>query len=273
MLLNEVNFLRWYDAFADPNLPPPPHAYWRNRYACDYRPIALPGESQSWYMNTSNGILPPNGFNSLRLNMVDEYNNLIASDIGVLQQHLIPDSPEGRFNVYCEYVVPLVKQGTKLLQIYDTVADQVLYTSTPINVRHDQQRLYETTCYVRFKHDRFYYNIRYHDIPEFTQGFRLGLSVVEGQVEGENKVYKNATNGRTRLLESVEDKVVRFETYYFDEAAHDACAIMIKHNYLEINNRLYHFKSGYKRTPNALNKLSKGEFELYDQAFASVNRC
>jgi len=273
MQLNDVNFLRWFDALADPNLPTPPHAYWRNRYACDMRPIGLPGESQSFYINTANGLLPPNGFESLRLNMVDDYSNLIASDIGVLQQHFIPDSSEGRYNIYCEYVIPFVSQGTKRLQIYDTVANQELYTSTPINIRHDQQRLYETTSFVRFRHDRFFYNIRYHDIPTFTQQFRLGLSVIEAQVEGENKVYKNAINGRARLLESVEDKVVRFETYYFDEAAHDACAIMIKHSFLEINNRLFQFKSGYKRTPNALNKLSKGEFEVYDQSFASINRC
>lgn len=272
MQVNKVNFIRWFDALGDPGLPAVPYAYWRNRYGCDYRPICLPGESQSFYINSKDGFIFQD-FGDLILQMITDNGALLANDIGELKQHFLPDSPELRYNIYCEYVIPLVKDGTCRLRIVNAGTGEIILTSSAMVVRNDQQRLYETTTYCRFRHDRFFYNIRYHDLPAFYQQIRLGISVSEEQVEGENEIYKEVTTGRVNILESVEDKSVKFESYYFDREAHDACAIMIKHSFLELNGSLYRFKTGYKRQPQTLSKLSKGEFELYDQSFASINRC
>lgn len=275
MQVNKVNFIRWSDILLDPSLPDAPYAYWMQRGQCDFRPILKAGEATSFYINTAFGLTYPN-FQDLRLQLITADGVLIADDIAPLIQHLLPESivEDPRYNIFSEFITPQgIEYGNHRLRIIRGGTGEVILTSNLLMARTDDARLLETTTYWRFRHDRFFYNIRYHDIPAFYQQFRLGISLVEEQVEGENEVYKEATTGRANLYESVEDKMRKFESYYFDNAAHDAAAIMIKHKFLECNGDLYGFKSGYKRAPDPRKKLTKGEFELYDQSFASINKC
>jgi hypothetical protein len=63
------------------------------------------------------------------------------------------------------------------------------------------------------------------------------------------------------------------ETYYFDKEAHEAAAVMVDHSYLELNSKIYVPKNAYKGPSNPLSKVGKGEIELWDQEFSTVNRC
>lgn len=274
MQVNKVNFLRWNDALLDPGLPDVPYAYWRDRNRCDMRPIFLPGEACAFYINSDTGFIYEN-FQDLRLQLINMNNTIVSDGFAQLNQHFLPEfADESRYNIWSDFIIPFIaSEGNHRLRIIRGSDGTVLLTSNIVNVRKDQQRLYETTTFCRFRHDRFFYNIRYHDIPAFYQKFRLGISRVDEQNGGTDETYTRVTTGRHLLLESVEDKEVKFETYYFDNQAHDAAATMIRHSFLELNGDIYSFKEQYRRQPTLMTKVSKGEFTLFDEAFAAINRC
>ena len=274
MQVNKVNFLRWSDALEDPGLPEPPYAYWRQRNMCILKPIFLPGETNAFYINNPSGFIYPN-FQDLRLQLINMENTIVSDGFAELQQHFLPEfAAENRYNIWADYVIPFIaNEGDYKLSIIVGATGVVLLTSNIVKVRKDQSRLYDTTTFCRFRHDRFFYNIRYHDVPIFYQKFRLPISKLEEQISGTTEIHKQATTGRSIILESIEDKEVKFESYWFDNEAHDAAAAMVKHRFLELNNKLYSFKADYKRDPTLMGKLSKGQFEVYDEEYASINRC
>lgn len=277
MLVNTMNFIRWSDILQNPGLPDVPYTYWRDRTRCGYMPIFLPGEPTGFYINTPNGLnYPLDVSGDLRIQLLRAKDNLVVDeDFTPVRKHPLPESTEEepRFNLYGEFVNPLVGDGIYYLRIIVGGTGEIKLNSNYINVRNDQQRLYETTTYCRFAHDRTRDFIRYHDIPNFYQQIRLNIGLIAEQNEDEAEIYPEATTASTNMLESVERKAMKFESYYFDNASHDAAASMIKHEYLELNGKRYKFKTVYKRNDTLMSKLSKGEFEVYDESYATINRC
>lgn len=269
MQVNRYNFLRWFDNQVDPRLPEVPWGYHRDRGACGYMPIALPTEAMSFYINADTPF-DFGDFPNLRLGMHRADGEEIANSLGPLQQVIFGD---GRYHIFCSLVIPAAQDGAHYFRIYRNADGQELLRSSHVLVRNDIDELYRTTAYCRFRHDRFFYNIQYADLPGFYQQFRLNMSVVDSQIESEDEVYREAHTGKTRTYESYESKAVKLESYYFDPQAHEAAALMLKHSYLELNSRTYSRKSAYKYTPHPTSQLSKGEAEVYDLDFASVNRC
>jgi hypothetical protein len=281
MRVNEVNFLRWDDGVPNPGLPRLPYAYWRDRARCGYMPIALPSESCSFYINTKTGLrfeeileleteLDAADLRLVATRASDGF--AVDTNLGPLVKHVFPDNAS-RYNLHSTFVWPDLPEDVYNLQIMSGDLGVTLLTSNPIRVRTDQQKLYDTTTFCRFRHDRSLYNIRYHDLPGFYQQFRLNMSVVDEQVIGTNEVYDEVSTTDTVLAESREKLMTKLETYYFDRDSHIAAAIMVKHEFLELNGSLYSFKDEYKYTPNPLSKLSKGEVEVYNRSFTALNRC
>jgi hypothetical protein len=277
MQLNKYNFLLWYDSASTTALPEVPIAYLWDREACASIPIGLPTEGMAWYMNIPEGldVSVYNNFSDYKLRLVRADNGqVVHNDLGPLQQHFI-DSPTNAFyNIYCTLVVPpAAKFGLHYFQIYDSSNSDVLFTSSYIIVRPDQETLYNTTTFCRFRHDRVFYYIKYADLPGFYQQFRLGISILERQYEGDKEVYREVTTGKQRTLQNYLGRWVRLETYYFDRSAHEAAAVMFDHDYVELNGTQYIAKNAYKEPSNPKQKFGKGEIEVWDQEFSTVNRC
>lgn len=276
MLLNKYNFLRWYDAAPTTGLPEVPYAYWRDRESCGYMPIGLPTESLAFYMNIPNGLLEStyNYFADLRIALIRASDGaVINNNVGPLQKHYTDNPTNLRFNIYATLVIPTAGTGIHYFRIFRNTGGTEVFRSSYILIRNDQTELYNTTSFVRFNHDRFFYNIKYHELSGFYQQFRLGISVIDEQNEGDKEVYKEVTTGKPRTFQNYMDKIVKVETYHFDRDAHDAAGIMFDHSFIEINGRRYYPKGTYKRVPDSKSKQHKGEMELYDDEFASVNRC
>jgi hypothetical protein len=177
------------------------------------------------------------------------------------------------YNIYSSVVVPTAITGIYYFKIYRQSTGAELLRSSYILVRNDVTELLNTTTYCKFRHDRFFYNIRYHDIPDFYQQFRLNLSVIDDQLESNKEVYREVTTGKQRVYNNELGRYYVVESYYFDPPAHLACGIMVEHDYLEMNGKTYKVKTSYKSPTQVNSKLGKGSFECYDLEFASANRC
>lgn len=276
MQLNKYNFLLWYDATTSTALPEVPIAYLRDREQCACVPIGLPTESMSWYMNTPNGLEVADypAFSNLRLALVRVDNGAVVhSNLGPLVQHFLDSPTNSLFNIHCTLVIPTATFGLHYFRIYDNSTSDILFTSSYILVRTDQAVLYNTTTYARFRHDRLFYGIPYAELDGFYQQFRLGLSRIDRQYEGDKEVYREVTTGKQRTLQNSLSRYIKLETYYFDSNGHEAAAVMFDHDYVELNSIRYVAKNAYKEPSNPLQKFGKGEIEMWDQEFSTVNRC
>jgi hypothetical protein len=275
MQITKYNFLRWFDNTSTA-LPEVPIAYLRDREQCACVPIGLPSEGMSWYMNTPGGldIADYPNFSDFRLALVRVDNGAVVhSNLGPLQQDFIDAPTNSLFNIYCTLVVPAATFGLHYFRIYRNSDNSVLFTSSYIIVRTNQTELYNTTTYARFRHDRIFYGIPYANLPGFHQQFRLGMSRIDRQYEGDKEVYREVTTGKQRTLQNYLSRYIKIETYYFDSDGHEAAAVMFDHDYVELNGTRYVPKNAYKEPSNPLSKFGKGEIELWDQEFSAVNRC
>ncbi len=271
MVVNEINFLRWDDAVPVTAQPALPHGYRRDRTGCGYMPVAYPTETMSFYINTALGMLftGVTAAANVGLRLVRPDGTVVATGIGTVNLHTIGTN----YNFYATFVVPAAATGIHYLEIYKVTGGTTILTSNYILVRNDKAVLDLETAYVRFRHDRIFYNTKYHELPGFYQQYRLHINVLERQLESEKESYIEQTTGKRRVLNNYLNRYHRVETYYFDDQAHSAAGIMFEHSYLEINGKEYSLKSTYKENSNPLSETSKGESEVYELAFGSANRC
>lgn len=271
--VNRYNFLRWSDAAAEPGQPDLPHAYWLDREHCGYMPIACPTEALSFYINTLEGSnYGTFGDHQLQLIRVDT-GAVVHANIAGLSQHALPGITPFNYNFYATIVIPPATEGHHYFRIWNASSSTEVLRSNFVYVRTDIANLFNETVYVKFRHDRFFYNIKYHELPGFYQQFRIHLNLLEEQLETNKELYTEITTGRQRTFNSYINKFRAIESYYFDPPAHEAAGIMFEHSEIQLNGKEYSLKSSYKDSPNPKSKLSKGNCELYLDEFASANRC
>lgn len=272
MQVNKVNFLRWDNELPSTDQPDIPYAYWQDRGHCGYMPIGYPTEAISFYINTVAGLNYPN-FSDLRLDLANVGAGITANfNVAPLQQHFI-DNTNTKYNIYATVVMPQVPDGIYRFVIYRQSDGFKLMTSSYIWVRNNKAELDEQTVYCRFRHDRHFFGIKYHELTGFYQQFRLNISLLEEQVEVDKETYTEQSTGLRRTSHGDLAKWRKVETYYFDPPAHDAAAAMFEHRYLELNGAQYTVKSSYKRDPPSRSKLTKGEAELWDNSFSALLHC
>lgn len=272
--VNQYNFLRWSDFEISTEQPEIPRAYVRDRGACPYMPIAFPTEAFGFYINTLTGFdfadLDIADFTNLRLDIVNSVSGASTNNIAPLQKH---DLGGDRFNIFATGVYPTLSNGQYYFQITKSAGNIPVLFSNNVYVRNDKANLDQETVFVRFKHDRFFYNIQYHELPGFYQQFRLHLNLQETQLDSDKELYKEVTTGKQRTFQNYLNRYRKIEAYYFDKKAHEAAGIMFEHSFLELNGKLYTAKTVYKDNEEPLSTYSKAEIEVWDEEFGSVNRC
>jgi hypothetical protein len=234
-------------------------------------PIAYPTEAMAFYINTPLGA-NYGTFSDMRLSMVRADNGAVVSaNIATLSQHMLAGS---NYNFYATIVIPAgATTGIHYFRIYKASDGSEVLRSNYVLVRTDKTNLDNQSIFCRFRHDRFHYNIKYHELIGFYQQFRIPMSIIEEQYESEVEAYKEVTTGKPRILNSYDERFYKLEGYYLDPAAHEAAFIMTKHDYLEMNGLRYRYKAGYKILTDNRSKVNKAEFEVYSESFANVNRC
>lgn len=275
MLVARYNFLRWDDgqpaASIESDLP---NGYQRDRSRCDYKPLLVPAEAMRFYINTDTGLAWADDPNTHKLALLNEQGTVIDDDIAPLQVHQFQTTPSILRTYYAEVIIDSsVVPGTYYFQITNADGSVVRLTSNKIQVVATTSDYATKSVLAKFRHDRYFYGINYHDVGTFYQQFRIHLNKNDMQFEGEREIYTEVTTGKRRTYNNSMHKVEKVEAYYLDDLAHEAAAVMFGHDEIYLNLKAYTPKGAYKVEYNPLGKVSKAEQELYVDSFSSANRC
>jgi hypothetical protein len=273
--VNKDNFLTWDDAAPVVGLPAVPWQYHRYREQVGSVPVAVPTEAIGFYVNNLAGIFDETvSVGSLSLDVINATTGATAAaGIEDLERHVVSGDPLAahRWNPWAIAVWPSLAPGYYRLVIKQ--GSTVLLTSSLVLAMNDQKWIDEHTVYCRFKHDRYFYGIKYHEIGGYYNQFRLIMGITSMQPKTEKQVYKEAHTGTSRTYNAFLDKVVKLETYYLTPEQHTAAFIMTEMDFVEFNGVRYRLETAYKIVDDALNKVSKGEVEFTEEAFSTANRC
>lgn len=274
-LVNQYNFLRWDDGTTPSTIEGDiATGYTRDPGRCDYKPVLIDSEAMRFYINAPSGMSWIDDPNTFKLALMNESGTVIDDDIAPLQVHSF-DIDSGTVKTYYAEVVidGTVTPGTYYFAITDASGEVIQLTSNKFSVMATSSNYRTITTLAKFRHDRYFYGINYQDLLTFYQQFRLHINKIDEQPEGDKEVYNEVTTGKQRTYNNFMKQVRKVETYYFDRLAHDAAAIMFDHQELYLNLKRYTPKGIYKINPDVLSKISKGEVELYNEEFATANRC
>lgn len=274
MLVNTENYLRWDDGIAPASIESDiATGYHRDLNRCDYKPLFASTEAMRFYINTPDGLAWIDDPNTHVLALVNEFGTVINASVATLQVHTFATLLGTAKTFYAEVIIDgSVLPGTHYYQI-KTAGGVVKLTSNKFYVvpAGTEHLNYSTLC--KFRHDRYFYGINYQDLLTFYQQFRLHINQIGRDYEGEKEVYKEVTSGKERTYNNFMSRIKKVETYYFDKLAHDAAAVMFDHDEIYLNLKRYRGKGIYKPDEPGTSKVYKGEISLYDEEFASANRC
>lgn len=276
--------------------------YVKNPNQCQPACVFIPGEEYGFYINTANGFTytPAN----LRLDILNGRTGaLVYTGVTTMSGHLVTGSATNR-NYYTTFTFPTIAKGMYRFRLYDTSAATVRFTSNLFEVLspiggsiiigpgdfsgsdfyftdfYTQSTTFQTeddylrnTMYVQYKTDRRFYDFYWHLVPSFYQKLRIRMNQIDSQPEDEKEIYVEQYSGKPRNFVSEQKWVYTLETYYYDEGMHKAAYVMSLHDNLIINSKVYYTKSTYKIDTIFDSKSSKGTFEVYEEEFASINRC
>ncbi len=260
--INGQNYLRWDDGTGQ-STTDLPQAYIRDRCQFISMPIIVPGENIAFYINTRFGVdygVAP----SLR---ILKYGVPVWSG-SPLQKDQIDVS---HYNIYTDFAIPTLSDGIYVFQVLNNGGAPVLTSNEVYCMNADYENV---SSYVEFTNDQNLYNVRYAELTNFYQKFRLRITDGSGPIfEPNTESYRSETSGRYRDLLSNVQKSYTFDCYYFDKDALEATACFLAHRTRIINEKEYAFKEGVTNAPITTSKVVKASFQMYDQSFSTINKC
>lgn len=277
-LVNIDNFLRWNNVN---NLGPadttsePTNGYIQNAGQCDYGPVIKHAEAMRFYINSITGtywIVDTN----VKLKLINAVTGVVQNaNVATLQVDSFTN-PAGNpsFNYYSEVTIAdTCPPGKYYFRIQGDAHVWMESNSVLIVAVTDDANL-RGTALLNYRHDRYWYGIRYNALTTFTHQYRLHVNQVSGPDEESTvDLYKEVTTGVRREYNISLDQLFGFETADFDKMAHSAAIVMFKSSNLLINGRPFMAKDAYRSIQNPREKFTKGNITLYDNTFATVNHC
>lgn len=261
--INAQNFLRWDDG-TGASVTELPQAYIQDRCQNDFMPILVPGEYLAFYINTRYGV----DYGSAPTLRLIKYGNDVSWTDSVLQKDMIDIT---QYNIYADFQIPVLSDGIYQFQVLND-SSAVVLTSNKVQVMNDEYQ--NISSYLEFTNDQNLYNVRYASLSNFYQKFRLRITDGSGpQFEPNTESYRSETSGRYRDLLSNVQKFYTFDCYYVDKDAIEAIACFLAHRTRLINEMEYSFKEGVTNQPITTKKVVKAQFQMYDQAFSTINKC
>lgn len=217
-------------------------------------PIMVPGEQTAFYLNTAIGITE-----DLVLHLINA--NTLASIVSIGTVSKI-EFAEG-YHFYHTFINPVVASGYYKLGLFQ--GSELALVSNDVFVMTSKYN--ELSMRFKFRHNSNMFGFNYDRVPTFYQQFRLPIIESEHQINYDIDQYKSSTSKKTRNYYASTERYRKFDAQYFDELAHEAAGVMVEHDLLYINEQKYTFKQGYKINDDPISRVSKGEFELFEDKF------
>lgn len=276
-IVNQNNFLRWTDVNnigPSDDTAPIGNGYIQDSARCDYTPIFQHSEANRFYINSILGTYWLVDTNIV-LQLVNAVTGAVqnASVASLQKDEFTNSAGTDSFNYYAEVTLAnTTPGGLYFLRIKGDTRTWLESNNILVVAATDTDRLRGTSL-VTYRHDRYFYGIRYNAQATFTHQYRIHLNYIDQQEESTVDVYKEVTTGARREYNTSMDQVWIVETIDFDKDAHSAAMVMFKHSDFKINGRSYIAKDSYRVGGNPRNKGNKGSISLYDCDFASVTFC
>jgi hypothetical protein len=277
--INQYNFISWMNASGPATTYTEidfenccwdiPRGYDRqDKSKMIHAPIVVQLEDFSFYINADMPFTDPD-FQTYRLGLVNP-REMVAVSIGNLAKHAIDD---GTYNIYCDAVT--IPSGTPpgyyRMIIYRQDTNAVLYLSNVLEV----MLLDDAKCnsvVLQYKNGVDFYKYYYTLVPDYINKIRMRMYRSDEQPEGTLTQYRAISTGVLRNVSYELDKMLKLETYWFDDNANRAMFVFQAHGFLTINNFFYLVKTPFKWTFDQRKRCNKGTIEFYEQAFSSANR-
>lgn len=274
--VNQNNFVSWFSTTGDIAFNKMvctnscfdlPNAYRINKMKRRHAPIAAINEEFTFYLNFASDYNEPN-FSDYRLHLINQ-NGVVVSNIAVLQKDLFADGVT--YNIWAAITLAAITPGIYRLAIARLSTNAIIFCSNDIEVMTlANAKCLSTALQFRASFDMYKY--RYIALPNFLHKIRLKMYWIEQHSEGDLAQYRSASNGRLRNVSLELDRMKVFETYWFDDAAHNAMEVFQAHDFILLNAKFYLPKSLYKTQWDVRRNLNKGRIEMYEQDFSTMNR-
>lgn len=252
-----------------------PKGYVVNDKSCPlYYPIAVPTESFSFYANFNVPINDPN-YPDYRLGLLNGA-GVVSADIGALSWHNVLDPTDaviGR-NMYATTVTvpPGTRKGLYTMAVYNINTGAVYMVSNQIQVvlATDAEKF---TTLMWYRHNQTVYKYYWNSMPsDWLYKIRLRLYRVDQQFEGNLTQYRATSTGKLRNVSFDLDKMIKLESYFFNDAGHDAMGVWQAFLVKYLNEKPFELKGIYKQDFDPARDCYKGTIEVYDQEFSTANR-
>lgn len=228
----------------------------------NYQPPFISGDEISFVLN-----FHPNffkfGVESLSIAVINRRGEVVADNIAIE-------------SIYCndarlywvEFEFPQIKNTTDYrFAIYNNENGIVYYLSNPFRVESEKRRYPK----LRYRNSCSSYGYAYSCLLGIYTEIRVDLNVIEQQPEIEIKQYREHSSGYLRNQKTQTAKVLKLESFMFDNESSDAMLALCTHDDITLNDKTLEIKSSYKIAYNKLNKKWKGEIEVYDQGYSTIN--
>jgi len=260
--INSQNYLRFDDGLGA-STTDLPQAYIRERCQYPFMPIIVPGENIAFYINTELGY----DYGIAPTLQIIKGSTVVWSGSPLQKDVLDVD----HYCLYADFAIPTLADGIYQFQILNDASEVVLTSNKLYCMNSDYENV---SSYVEFTNDINLYYVRYAELNNFYQKFRLRITDLEGpKFEANNESYRSVTSGRYRDLLANLQKFYTFDCYYFDKDALDATAVFLDHRTRIINGKEYAFKEGLSNDPITTVSVVKAQFQMYDQDFSTINKC
>lgn len=240
--------------------------YARDTGRC-FMPVYVPQETYSFVIN-GDPITDPD-FDNFVLQLENQSGVIVNSDVAQLKKitnvnYSYPDGVVMPYWIYCVFTFPIISQGQYRFVIYDTVNDIVKCKSNTILC---EQMDFSVTSRIDYKHSAsrggYPYSRFIEDGVEFSNMFRIPVSMNTIQFESERSQYRNATDQRFRNVRSYLDYGYKLELTDIDQSGLKALADLCECDQSYINNELITPKTQISEEPISNSVLSRASFETY----------
>lgn len=225
------------------------------------------GLISAFFVNTNNPIsIVDHVFTDLRLGIYECDGTQVIASATALKK---VDFPSNTYRVYWDdLVITTLTSGRRYIPvIYDNSTGDWVFEGSPFEFVDDSS----TYVKVSFRHSSFIFNTPFETLTSFRNIVWLDLNLIDGQGEYDITSYPEKTSGFIRQEMSDFRDTVVLESFQFDPLDHAAMKQLSVYDDIELNDRPYQVKEGYKFKPNIKTNLAKGTIEFYDQEANEIN--
>lgn len=233
-----------------------------------FGPIFFAGEYYSFYINLNNPTTD-SGFSSWELLLYSTESDVFINIPGAtMTKDLVLAS---YYNVIIKIpAFPSVKFGLYQFVIRNRFTLNEIVRSSYFDVEEISKA--PNVARVFYRHTRNKFGFNYEANPTFYNIITLPLIQIDYNIDTDRTQYRNITDRRVNNIKSYTDKIIKIESYNFDEQGHEAMAAIYEHDTVFINRKFIVAKDSYTVAARISSVLAKGSINVYvDDSIVNPN--